>query len=115
FKAFFQGDDEGAFALLTRKAQDAAAEDFVAAANDAVKWNIVRKTAPQNDRVFVFVEVQDYDENGAVQTEELTFELRDDDSHWRVAGFSVGDVAIDYENKRIDSVAQGGDAPGAMR
>ncbi len=113
FQTFFKGDDDGAFALLTSKARQATAENFSAQASDTIKWTVTRKTAEENGRVFVYVDVEDYTDAGEIQTEELTFALTDADSAWRVAGFSVGGVAINFEDRQINAVAQENPAPKA--
>lgn len=112
FQTFFKGDDDGAFALLTSKAQKATAENFSAQASDTIKWTVTRRTAEENGRVFVYVDVEDYTDAGEIQTEELTFALTDADDAWRVAGFSVGGVAINFEDRQI-AVAQENPEPRA--
>lgn len=106
FRAFFKGDDDGAFALLTSKAQEATREQFSAQASDTIKWKATKKGALDDGRVCVCVDVEDYTETGEIQVEELTFTLSNADGAWRVAGFSVGDLAIDFEDRRMDAVAQ---------
>ncbi|MBR2004419.1 MAG: hypothetical protein IJ991_09610 [Thermoguttaceae bacterium] len=110
FRAFFKGDDDGAFALLTSKAQEATREQFAAQASDTIKWKATKKAALDDGRVCVYVDVEDYTETGEIQVEELSFALSDADGAWRVAGFSVGDLAINFEERQIDSVAQEDDA-----
>lgn len=106
FRSFFKGDDDGAFALLTSKAQEATREQFSAQASDTIKWKATKKAALDDGRVRVYVEVEDYTETGEIQVEELTFILSNADGAWRVAGFNVGDLAIDFEDRRMDAVAQ---------
>lgn len=106
FRAFFKGDDDGAFALLTSKAQEATREQFSAQASDTIKWKATKKVALDDGRVCVYVDVEDYTETGEIQVEELTFALSNADGAWRVAGFSVGDLAINFEERQINSVAQ---------
>ncbi len=110
FRSFFKGDDDGAFALLTSKAQEATREQFAAQASDTIKWKATKKTVGENGRVRVCVDVEDYTEAGEIQTEELTFALSDADGAWRVAGFSVGDLAINFEERQIAEVAQDADS-----
>ncbi|MBQ9129123.1 MAG: hypothetical protein IJY15_15375 [Thermoguttaceae bacterium] len=106
FRSFFRGDDEGAFALLTSKAQEATREQFSAQASDTIKWKATKKAALDDGRVCVYVDVEDYTETGEIQVEELTFVLSDADGAWRVAGFSVGELAINFEERQINAVAQ---------
>ncbi|MBQ8363075.1 MAG: hypothetical protein IJX36_03985, partial [Thermoguttaceae bacterium] len=106
FRSFFKGDDDGAFALLTSKAQEATREQFSAQASDTIKWKATKKESLDDGRVCVYVDVEDYTETGEIQVEELTFILSDADGAWRVAGFNVGDLAIDFEDRRMDAVAQ---------
>ncbi|MBQ2849772.1 MAG: hypothetical protein IJE77_04765 [Thermoguttaceae bacterium] len=110
FRSFFKGDDDGAFALLTSKAQEATREQFSAQASDTIKWKATKKAALDDGRVCVYVDVEDYTETGEIQVEELTFVLSDADGVWRVAGFSVGELAINFEERQIDAVAQEEDA-----
>lgn len=109
FRSFFKGDDDGAFALLTSKAQEATREQFSAQASDTIKWKATKKAALDDGRVCVYVDVEDYTETGEIQVEELTFVLSDADGAWRVAGFSVGELAINFEERQINAVAQDGD------
>lgn len=99
FKTFFSGDDDGAFALLTSRAQQAKRQRFNAQESDTVRWRITKKMKPVRGRVLVLVEVEDYTESGAIQMDELTFILTNDDVQWRIAGFSVGDLAINFEER----------------
>jgi len=110
FRSFFKGDDDGAFALLTSKAQEATREQFSAQASDTIKWKATKKAALDDGRVCVYVDVEDYTETGEIQVEELTFVLSDADGAWRVAGFSVGDLAVNFEERQIDAVAREDDA-----
>lgn len=109
FRSFFKGDDDGAFALLTSKAQEATREQFSAQASDTIKWKATKKATLDDGRVCVYVDVEDYTETGEIQVEELTFILSNADGAWRVAGFNVGDLAIDFEDRRMDAVAQDGE------
>ncbi len=102
FKTFFSGDDDGAFALLTSRAQRAKREHFNAQESDTVRWRITKKMKPVRGRVLVQVEVEDYTETGAIQLDELTFVLTNDDYVWRIAGFSVGELAINFEEQASD-------------
>ncbi len=110
FRSFFKGDDDGAFALLTSKAQEATREQFSAQASDTIKWKATKKVALDDGRVCVYVDVEDYTETGEIQLEELTFLLSDADGAWRVAGFSVDDLAINFEERQINAVAQDEDS-----
>lgn len=110
FRSFFKGNDDEAFALLTSKAQEATREQFAAQASDTIKWNATKKVALDDGRVCVYVDVEDYTETGEIQVEELTFLLSDADGAWRVAGFSVDDLAINFEERQINAVAQEEDA-----
>lgn len=110
FRSFFNGDDEAAFALLTSKAQEATREQFSAQASDTIKWKATKKETLDDGRVCVYVDVEDYAETGEIQVEELTFFLSDADGAWRVAGFSVGELAINFEERQISAVAQEDDA-----
>lgn len=109
FRSFFKGDDDAAFALLTSKAQEATREQFSAQASDTIKWKAKKKAALDDGRVCVYVDVEDYTETGEIQVEELAFFLSDADGAWRVAGFNVGDLAINFEDRRMDAVAQDGE------
>ena len=110
FRSFFKGDDDSAFALLTSKAQEATREQFAAQASDTIKWKATKKAALDDGRVCVYVDVEDYTETGDIQVEELAFVLSNADGAWRVAGFSVGDLAINFEERQINAVAQEDDS-----
>ena len=102
FRSFFRGDSDGAFALLSRNAQEAQSENFVAQPSDSIRWRVVEKTKPtKRGRVFVWVDVEDYAETGEVQRDSLSFALANDEGSWRVSGFHVGDVAVDFEKSVI--------------
>ena len=102
FRTFFRGDSDGAFALLSRRAQEAQSENFVAQSSATIRWRVVEKTKPTaQGRVYVWVEVEDYAESGEVQRDMLSFVLTDDQGEWRVSGFNVGDVAVDFEESVI--------------
>lgn len=45
--------------------------------------------------------MEDYTEEGDVITDSLTFETTRDDGAWRVAGFSVGDLTVDFEESSM--------------
>ncbi|MGI6402310.1 MAG: hypothetical protein ACOX0A_09445 [Thermoguttaceae bacterium] len=115
FRSFFRGASEDAFALLSSKAQEAQSENFAAQASETIRWRVVEKTKPTTAGVvYVWIEVEDYAETGEIQRDLLTFSLTDDDGDWRVAGFNVGDVAVDFEESVI--VAQEAPvAPGEVR
>ncbi|MBQ9874053.1 MAG: hypothetical protein IJM30_06290 [Thermoguttaceae bacterium] len=98
FKTFFSGDDDGAFALLTRRAQEARRDSFAAQESATARWRITKKMKPIQGRVLVAVDVEDYTDSGAIQVDELTFVLTNVDYGWRIAGFSVGDLAINFED-----------------
>ncbi len=98
FKTFFSGDDDGAFALLTTRAQIAKRDNFLAQESDTVRWRITKKMKPICGRVLVVVDVEDYTDSGSIQMDELTFVLTNDNYAWRIAGFSVGDLAINFED-----------------
>ena len=102
FRTFFRGDSDGAFALLTREAQEAQSENFVAQASETIRWRVVEKSreTPQG-LVFVWVECEDVADGGELQRDTLTFALRNDANAWRVTGFSVGEVAVDFEGSQI--------------
>jgi len=99
FRAFFSGDDDGAFQMLTSKAQKAKRGSFVAQESNCVSWRIIGKTKPSNGRVKVLVELEDYDDVGEFQTDRLTFLLTKDDSEWRIARFGIGELEIDFEEQ----------------
>ena len=102
FRAFFRGDSEGAYMLLSKRARDAQSENFVAQASESIRWRVVEKSKSNSEgRVFVWVEVEDYAESGKVQRDTLTFAMTRDGDDWRVAGFNVGDVAVDFEESVI--------------
>jgi len=99
FKAFFSGDDDGAFQLLTSKAQKAKRGSFLAQESNCVSWRTVGKTKPSDGCVKVLVELEDYDDVGEFQTDRLTFLLTKDDSEWRIARFGIGELEIDFEEQ----------------
>lgn len=108
FKTFFSGDDAGAFALLTSRAQEAKRDQFSAQESATVRWTITKKMKPVRGRVLVFVAVEDYTESGAIQMDELTFVLTNDDYAWRIAGFSVGDLTVNFEGPSQETIVQKG-------
>ena len=115
FRAFFRGDSDAAFALLSKKAQEAQSENFVAQSSDSIRWRVVEKTKPTSrGRVYVWVEVEDYADNGEVQRDALSFALADDGGIWRISGFHVGEVAVDFE-KSVIIAQEAPAAPGAER
>lgn len=106
FKTFFSGDDDGAFALLTSRAQNAKRDQFLAQESETVHWRITKKMKPFNGRVIVYVEVEDYTDSGSIQMDELTFVLTNDDAEWRIAGFNVGDLSVNYEGSSNEVYAE---------
>ena len=108
FKTFFSGDAEGAFALLTTRAQEAKRDQFNAHESETVRWTITKKTKPVHGRALVFVDVEDYTDSGSIQMDELTFVLTNDDYAWRIAGFSVGDLAVNFEGGAQETIVQKG-------
>ncbi|MBQ9811893.1 MAG: hypothetical protein IJM54_01145 [Thermoguttaceae bacterium] len=110
FKTFFSGDAEGAFALLTTRAQEAKRDQFNAQESETVRWTITKKTKPVHGRALVFVDVEDYTDAGSIQMDELTFVLTNDDYTWRIAGFSVGDLAVNFEGGAQETIVQKGAA-----
>lgn len=107
FAAFFSGQDEAAWELLTVKAQDATRENFSAQASDTIEWKVKSKKI-ENGIAYVFVEVSDLNDEGERAKEELTFALRNDSKRWGVAGFSAGELAVDFEAKMIGSLDENG-------
>ena len=103
-QSFFNGDGDAAFAMLTEKARDAQRDQFAAQASDSIRWSIVRKTKRDQNRARVVVDVEDYADSGDLQTDELTFLTTNDAGKWRVAGFHVGELVVDFENSVIASV-----------
>lgn len=112
FKTFFSGDDDGAFALLTSRAQEAKRDQFSAQESDTVRWRITKKMKPIQGRVLVFVDVEDYTDSGSIQLDELTFVLTNVDAAWRIAGFSVGELAINFEEEFQEVIVEN-DEPNA--
>ena len=104
FQAFFSGQDKKAWSLLTEKAQIATKENFIAQASDTVDWNITRKSL-ENDMAYIFVDVSDLTESGDRSTEELVFALRQDGNRWGVAGFSAGNLAVNFEETAVESLS----------
>ncbi len=109
FDAFFSGMDEKAWNLLTPDAQEATRETFVAQASDTIKWNITR-VKKDGENAYVYVNVSDLNEDGDVASEELIFALRKsaEDSGsanaWGVAGFSAGDLIVNFEEKVLEKL-----------
>lgn len=102
FRTFFRGDAEGAFSLLSEKAREAQSENFAAQASDTIRWRVVEKSKPTSrGRVYVWVEVEDYAESGEIQRDALAFAMTNDSGNWRVSGFNVGDVVVDFEESVI--------------
>ncbi len=104
FKTFFSGDDEGAFALLSSKARDAQREQFVTQKSDTIRWRVSQKSKEKNGVVHVWVDVEDYADSGDIQMDTLTFVIVKDVETWRVAGFQVGDLAVNFEDSVIASL-----------
>lgn len=103
FKTFFSGDDEGAFALLSSKARDAQRDQFSAQKSDTIRWRVSQKSKAKRGAVHVWVDVEDFTDSGDIQMDSLTFMLVDDMGKWRVAGFQVGDLAVNFEESIIAS------------
>lgn len=105
FTAFFSGQDEEARALLTVQAQEATRESFMTQASDTIRWNIVKKSQAESS-AFVFIDVNDLNDEGKMEKEEMIFVLKNQDGRWGVAGFSAGDLAINYEETPNETVGQ---------
>ncbi|MDO5308343.1 MAG: hypothetical protein Q4G03_02455 [Planctomycetia bacterium] len=106
FKAFFSGDDDAAFELLSPTAQEAQREQFATQASNSIRWRIIQKTKANGGRALAWVEVEDYGENGDLQMDTLTFVLTNSAGAWRIAAFTVGDIAVNFEENVMDVVAQ---------
>ncbi len=98
FKAFFSGDRAAAFALLSTKAREAQREQFAAESSSTIQWQVASKKRGVGGRVYVTVDVEDYAENGDIKTDSLTFVMTRDAGAWRVAGFNVGEIAVNFED-----------------
>lgn len=96
FKAFFGGNDQQAFALLTPLAQKVTKDSFAASANDTIRWNVTSKKE-QGNTADVYVSIRDLDETGDIVQEELVFHLAKEGSSWRVSGFSAGENIVSFE------------------
>ena len=112
FSAFFSGRDQEAWGLLTEKAQNATKENFVAQASDTVGWEITKKSV-EDGMAYVFVNVSDLTDTGDRATEELIFALRSDNGRWGVAGFSAGNLAVNFEETAVESYNAQNDLPAA--
>ena len=110
FKSFFSGDGDSAFALLSEKARSAQRDQFVAQASETIRWRVVRKSAPRRGRLRVWVDVEDYAESGDIQMDTLSFDMTNDAGAWRVAGFNVGDLIVNFEDSVIASIERARDA-----
>ncbi|MBO7680358.1 MAG: hypothetical protein J6S75_11880 [Thermoguttaceae bacterium] len=110
FSAFFSGRDQEAWGLLTEKAQNATKENFVAQASDTVGWEITKKSV-EDGMAYVFVNVSDLTDTGDRATEELIFALRSDNGRWGVAGFSAGNLAVNFEETAVESYNAQNDLP----
>lgn len=102
---FFSGKDKEARSLLTPKAQDATGEYFPAITSDTVTWEITKKTV-NGDIAYLFVNVSDLTDMGDRSQEELIFVLRRNDNRWGVAGFSAGELAVDYEQTVVETYSE---------
>ena len=112
FSAFFSGRDQEAWELLTEKAQSATKENFAAQASDTVGWEITKKSV-EDGMAYVFVNVSDLTDTGDRATEELIFALRSDNGRWGVAGFSAGNLAVNFEETAVESYSAQNDTPEA--
>ncbi len=106
FKAFFGGDDQKAFSLLTPLAQKVTKDTFSASANDTIRWNVTSKEE-NKEAAQVFVSIRDLDESGDLIQEELIFHLCKNEGSWGVAGFSSGENKISFEtvSQKVDESA----------
>lgn len=103
FGAFFSGKDNEAWSYLTTEAQKATKDSFEAQASDTIRWN-VSKVDRDNANAYVFVNVSDLNDAGDVTSEELIFALRNEQNKWGVAGFSAGDMIVNFEEKVLETV-----------
>ena len=103
FGAFFSGKDSEAWAYLTQEAQQATKDSFEAQASDTIRWNIT-KVDRDNNNAYVYINVRDLNDSGDVTSEELIFALRNEASKWGVAGFSAGDMIVNFEEKVLETV-----------
>ena len=101
FGAFFSGKDN--------EAQNATKDSFEAQASDTIRWNVT-KVDRDNNNAYVYINVSDLNDAGEVTSEELIFALRNESNQWGVAGFSAGDMIVNFEEKVLETVSVG-DAP----
>ena len=109
FGAFFSGKDNEAWSYLTPEAQNATKDSFEAQASDTIRWNVT-KVDRDNNNAYVYINVSDLNDAGEVTSEELIFALRNESNQWGVAGFSAGDMIVNFEEKVLATVSVG-DAP----
>lgn len=103
FGAFFSGKDTEAWSYLTPEAQKATQESFDAQASDTIRWDVTKVDRDDNS-AYVFVNVSDLNDAGDVTSEELIFALRNQQNRWGVAGFSAGDMIVNFEEKVLETV-----------
>ena len=109
FGAFFSGKDSEAWSYLTEEAQRATKDSFEAQASDTIRWNVT-KVDRDSSNAYVYINVSDLNDAGDVTSEELIFALRNENSKWGVAGFSAGDMIVNFEEKVLETVSVS-DAP----
>ncbi|MDO4588041.1 MAG: hypothetical protein Q4C95_12230 [Planctomycetia bacterium] len=110
FEAFFTGNDSAAFALLTPKAQEVTQETFSAEASDTIKWKVTKKRI-ENGIASVVIDVEDLNDQGEYAKEELVFALKNCQDNWRVAGFTAGNLIVNFEQKLADASDDSQEAP----
>lgn len=106
FGAFFSGKDSEAWSYLTPEAQNATKDSFEAQASDTIRWNVT-KVDRDNNNAYVYINVSDLNDAGEVTSEELIFALRNESNQWGVAGFSAGDMIVNFEEKVLETVSVG--------
>ena len=106
FGAFFSGKDSEAWSYLTPEAQSATKDSFEAQASDTIRWNVT-KVDRDNNNAYVYINVSDLNDAGDVTSEELIFALRNESNQWGVAGFSAGDMIVNFEEKVLETVSVG--------
>ena len=106
FGAFFSGKDSEAWSYLTQEAQQATKDSFEAQASDTIRWNVT-KVDRDNSNAYVYINVSDLNDAGDVTSEELIFALRNESNQWGVAGFSAGDMIVNFEEKVLETVSVG--------
>lgn len=104
FGAFFSGKDNEAWSYLTPEAQNATKDSFEAQASDTIRWNVT-KVDRDNNNAYVYINVSDLNDAGEVTSEELIFALRNESNQWGVAGFSAGDMIVNFEEKVLETVS----------